>query len=243
MSTSLVIIGCSQRKRQTSRILPAIDRYDGPVFRVLRKHSREAPEAAAAACILSARFGLIHGKAKIPRYDLQLSRVDPAQLRRRVKKQLARALKEIRPKRLFVSVGTHYWPLLRDALEHEVAPERLVVAIGGIGGRASQLSHWLSRKKAHCNEAKRTGNTGEALLLGTAVHFTPAEVLRRARRELTRDPVGAQRFETWYVPVGRHRVAPKWLVSLLFDKPVSRFRTADARRVLLQLGIETKYAD
>jgi len=79
--------------------------------------------------------------------------------------------------------------------------------------------------------------------LGTAVHFTRAEVLRRARRELTRDPVGARRFETWYVPVGRHRVAPKWLVSLLFDKPVSRFRTADARRVLLQLGIETKYAD
>src|SRR6202035_3489231 len=108
MSTSLVILGCSQRKRQTSRVLPAIERYDGPVFRVLRKHSREAPETAADACILSARFGLIRGKTRIPRYDLQVSSIDPAWMRQRIKRQLARALGEFRPKRLFVSVGNHY---------------------------------------------------------------------------------------------------------------------------------------
>lgn len=243
MSTSLVILGCSQRKRQTSRVLPAVERYDGPIFRVLRKHSREAPETAADACILSARFGLIRGKTRIPRYDVQVSSIDPARLRQRIKRQLARALGEIRPKRLFVSVGNHYWPLLREALEYEVAPGKVVVATGGIGGRASQLSRWLSPTKAQSNVAKLPRSTGKAVLLGTALRITRAEVLRRARREFVTDPSGAARFETWYVPVGRHRVAPKWLVSLLFDKPVARFRTADARRVLLQLGIETKYAD
>jgi hypothetical protein len=64
-----------------------------------------------------------------------------------------------------------------------------------------------------------------------------------ARKALLGEPAAARRFETWYVAVGYERVAPKWLVSLLFDKPVSRFRTADARRVLQRLGVESQYAD
>jgi hypothetical protein len=66
-------------------------------------------------------------------------------------------------------------------------------------------------------------------------------VLKVARNALGSSPA-AGRFETWYVPVGSERVASKWLVSLLFDKPVARFRTADARRVLSQLGVSTRYA-
>jgi hypothetical protein len=240
VSASLVILGCSQRKRQTSRILPAIDRYDGPVFRVLRKHSREEPENPTAACILSARFGLIPAKRKIPRYDRRLSGPEPAQLRQRVKIQLARALREIKPKRLFVSVGARYWPLLNEALEHGVATRRVVVATGGIGGRASQLSRWLGSQKSDDTPTKATG---KARLLGTTLSLTRAEVFQQARRGLTDDLDGARRFETWYVPIGRHRVAPKWLVSVLFNKPVARFRTADARRVLSLLGVPCVYAN
>jgi hypothetical protein len=66
VSTSLVILGCGERKKLTSRLLPAIDRYDGPVFRVLRKHMREEPQNSADTCIVSARFGLIRGTLPIP---------------------------------------------------------------------------------------------------------------------------------------------------------------------------------
>jgi len=68
-------------------------------------------------------------------------------------------------------------------------------------------------------------------------------VLQRAEEELLSSPAAARRFETWYVAVGQERVAPKWLVSLLFNKPVSRFRTSDARGVLQRFGVETQYAD
>lgn len=40
-SKSLVILECSQRKQRTSRLIPAIERYDGPLFRVFRKHARD----------------------------------------------------------------------------------------------------------------------------------------------------------------------------------------------------------
>jgi hypothetical protein len=223
-------------------MLPAIERYDGPIFRVLRKHTREAAEDATDTCILSARFGLILGGCLIPRYDRRLARVNHEALCRRVEKQLKQTLDQIQPERLFVSVGSRYWPLLEEALAREVAPSKLVVAIGGIGGRASQLSHWLRFPLGSDLGRKPKGRPGEAFLLGTTLRLGQAEVFQKARQAFVADPVGASRFETWCVLIGRDRVAPKWLVSTLFDKPVARFRTADARRVLSLLGVSCIYA-
>ncbi len=242
VSTSLVILGCSQRKRRTSRLVPAIDRYDGPVFRVLRKHAREAPESSADACILSGRFGLIPGTFPIPRYDRRVAHANHTALRKRVEKQLKRTLDDIQPERLFVSVGCQYWPLLEEPLAREVAPERLVVATGGIGGRASQLAHWLRSGQSESDDTSLERTNGEATLLRTTLRLSRAEVLQKAREALLSLPPAARRFETWYVTVDQDRVAPKWLAGLLFDKPVSRFRTADARRVLSLLGVDCTYA-
>src|SRR5713101_8060660 len=88
MSTSLAILGCSQRKRLTSRPLQAIERYDGPIFRVLRKHAGEPLENVVHVRILSARFGLIPGTLPIPRYDHPLVRNDYPKLQTKVKMQL-----------------------------------------------------------------------------------------------------------------------------------------------------------
>lgn len=243
VSRSLVILGCSQRKKRTSRLIAAIDRYDGPAFRVLRKHAREAPETQLNTYILSGRFGLIPGEFLIPRYDRRLANTDHAALLVQVEKQLKLTLDKFQPERLFVSVGSKYWPLLEEPLSREVAPGKLIVATGGIGGRASQLAHWLRLDEAENGDATLKWAPGEAVLLGTTVRLSRAEVMCEARKALKSDPAAARSFETWYVSVGRERVAPKWLVSVLFNKPVARFRTADARRVLRQLGVETRYVD
>jgi len=242
MSRSLIILGCSQRKKQTSRLIPAIDRYDGPAFRVLRRHARDAPEASPHTYVLSARFGLIPGHFLIPRYDRGAAHVGCARLRAQVEKQFRLALHEILPERLFVSVGRRYWSLLDEVLAREVSSARLVVASGGIGGRASQLVHWL-RLPGDENRDTTLGRVpGEAILLGTTVRLSRAEVLEEARKALLDAPAAARRFETWYVAMGHESVAPKWLVSVLFNKPVARFRTADARRVLSLLGVPCIYA-
>jgi hypothetical protein len=240
--SSLVILGCSQRKRLTSHLLPAIDRYDGPVFRVLRKHTRDVPEDSIDACVLSGRFGLIPGKFLVPRYDLRIAGGDHATLRLQVEKQLKRTLHKIQPERLFVSVGSQYWPLIQETLTREVPPARIEVATGGIGGRASQLAHWLRSGEGKGDDITSDRAFGEAVLLGTSVRLGRAEVLLEARKALLADPAAARRFETWYVSVGQERVAPKWLVSVLFNKPVASFRTADARRVLSLLGVACVYA-
>lgn len=96
---SLVVLACSRRKRRTSRLIPTIDRYDAPMFRVFRKHRAASPLAKGGqsgvtlrparphseprpsgsgpspprgdipAYVLSARFGLIPGEQPIPRYE------------------------------------------------------------------------------------------------------------------------------------------------------------------------------
>ncbi len=270
-SDFLVILGCSQRKRQTSRLIPAIERYDGPMFKVYRKHADERGDLVLF--VLSARFGLIPGHRLIPRYERRLRASDRDDAQADVERDLQAVVDELRPSRLFASVGKSYWPLVRRPLDRRALGDKLTIASGSIGRRASQLVQWLqlvshenlsltdvpsSRPNgatecsqgcsaaeplvASCPQFRPEGaeeatTPRTATLLGTTVTLSPAEVLAKARQALSDSPPAARRFETWYVLVDSDRVAPKWLVSVLLDKPVSRFRTADARRVLSILRV------
>lgn len=65
MTKQLLVLGCSQTKRDAPGLLPAIDRYDGSSYRVLRSYLRDCdwPEQLSVA-ILSAKYGL--GKDYLP---------------------------------------------------------------------------------------------------------------------------------------------------------------------------------
>lgn len=240
-SQPLLILSCSKRKKETSQLLPAINRYDGPLFQGLRKHVRDKPALKNATYILSARFGLIPAKFPTPLYDQPLSTTNKSRLKCLVANQLQTAVELIEPDAVFVSVGFDYWKILEQPLAQHVARENLFVASGAIGGRASQMVNWLAPEKCE-SQRVAVNESGEARLLGTTVRLTADEIFHIAKRARIEDPHGSSRFQTWYVHVGEYRVSPKWLVSILFNKPVVRFRTADARRVLLCLGIECKYA-
>jgi hypothetical protein len=67
----LLILSCSRKKKAGSKLLPALERYDGPAFQVLRKFIVECPAEARKLDIriLSAKFGLIPADRPIPFYD------------------------------------------------------------------------------------------------------------------------------------------------------------------------------
>ena len=60
LNKKLLILGCAGRKRDSDGLLPALDRYDGPSYRVVRKFLREYrwPEDVSIA-VLSAEHGLL----------------------------------------------------------------------------------------------------------------------------------------------------------------------------------------
>src|SRR4029077_14193065 len=201
-SPSLVILGCSQRKKKTSRLIAAIDRYDGPVFHVLRKYMHDNPQVRRSTYILSGRFGLIDAEFPTPRYSHRLTTTDISILQESVDSQVKEAVDKVRPTNVFVSVGSQYWPLLDEPLSRRFASEQLIIASGSIGGRASQLAHWLRSSKPANKEDAVTQPSGEATLLGTTLGLTSSEILGKAAEALSHDPEGASRFQTWFVDLG-----------------------------------------
>jgi hypothetical protein len=69
----LLIMACSARKRTDAGLLPALERYDGPSFRVLRRFLAQHPADRPDTVILSARFGIVDSDDSIPYYDQPLT--------------------------------------------------------------------------------------------------------------------------------------------------------------------------
>lgn len=142
----LLILACSQRKNPTAGVLPAIDRYDGPAFRVLRKFLREAPEDAPFVLILSARYGLIDSASRIPDYECRMSVALAKRRRPTVLKTLGRVLRSQRWRSVGLCVGKDYQAAL-EGME-PLLPEEAQVEVldGGLGPRLTSLREWLRRE-------------------------------------------------------------------------------------------------
>jgi len=151
VSTSLVILGCSQRKIQTDGALPAINRYDGPVFRVIRRYLREDPGKRPEIYVLSGKFGLIEASTRIPHYDEKL---DPAGCDR-LRPQINRTLRDLVCRRQFdeilIVASKLYVKLLLQSLLSIGATVRVFAAPPGNGPPLTCLHGWLrgERMKKH----------------------------------------------------------------------------------------------
>ncbi|MEI8165022.1 MAG: hypothetical protein WCG26_01550 [Chloroflexales bacterium] len=134
--TALLILACSATKRPDAGLLPAIDRYDGPFYKTLRKALRERAGLAERlrVRILSAEYGLIAADTPIPWYDRKMTRLRAEMLYPLVQHELNELRPWPRPR--FVSLSDLY---------HLALPpmELTEYACGGIGARLGQIKAWL----------------------------------------------------------------------------------------------------
>ncbi len=141
----LLILACSQCKDPAADLLPAIERYNGPAFRVLRKYLREGLPGAPTVWVLSAKFGLIEADRGIPAYDCRMSRARA----REMQAQVQPALRPLLTSRRWREVGLCAGRLYRIALEglQPLLPDgsRFVLIDGGQGTRLTHLRAWLRR--------------------------------------------------------------------------------------------------
>lgn len=141
----LLILACSATKRHDIGLMPALDRYDGPSYRTLRRAfadhpaQRDAPEVL----ILSAEFGLITGATPIPDYDRQMDATRAAELRAPVGEALATYLADRRYDAALINLGRDYAPALAITDRVRLQLGVLTIASGGIGTRLGQLRRWL----------------------------------------------------------------------------------------------------
>ncbi len=144
--TRLLIISCSERKEPGTGPLPAIDRYDGPAFRVLRKYLREVKPEALIVLILSAKYGLIVADRRIEDYDCRLTASSAARLRPKVLK----VVKNVLDSGEWSSVGvcaSKVYHIALDGLSGMVpVGARLDLIEGGQGPRLTNLRAWLYQR-------------------------------------------------------------------------------------------------
>jgi hypothetical protein len=136
----LLIIACSQRKRLDVAFLPAIERYDGPAFRVLRRYNRLTQDADLSVYILSAKFGLIPSTVPIPFYDKKMTSKRADYLKASVMAATFTAIKHHKPSQVFVCAGKTYLRAFGDLTNFA---RHVSTARGGQGQKLTSLKAWL----------------------------------------------------------------------------------------------------
>lgn len=236
----LLILACSQRKRLDTESLPAIERYDGPTFRLLRCFLRKQPSAPLEIYILSAKFGLIPSDYQIPNYDQRMTKMRSRQLQPEVIAKFENILNAKPYQQLGICLGRDYF-LALDKYDMLIKSGLAVrIATGSLGKKLAILHDWLYGKPPELASGQAIDLQGKACLKGIEVVMTPAEVLDVTRQALVEGKGNPASYQSWYVLVGDRRVSPKWVVSLLTGLPVSDFHSSAARRMLIKLGIEVR---
>lgn len=241
----LLILKCSSRKRDAAAPMPAIERYDGPMWQVLRSYLREHPGAIGGLDVfgLSAEFGLFPASEQIPWYERTMDPDRAHELQPQVM-ECFQSLMARGYERLCLGVSKRYLRAL--AGWEQAVPDSLHVMItdGPAGVKLGQLRAWLHRAawgagaSAQGRIAAPASPRGKARIGGVTIEMMQDEALRRARLALAADAAGASAYRDWYVCIDGRRVSTKWLVSRLTGLPTTEFEASRARQVLLALGFD-----
>jgi hypothetical protein len=141
----LLIVACSATKNGAAEPIPALERYDGVAYRVIRRWQRDhfAQADQLAILILSARYGLIAPDTCIPTYNDRRTVSQASALRSQTRPAFETHLAARGPYQVTcICMGQHYW----KALELELFRPYLGIVTrteGGIGMQLQQLKRWL----------------------------------------------------------------------------------------------------
>jgi hypothetical protein len=138
----LLLIGCSSRKAEGRGKLPAVQLYDGSIYRVIRSFlNRRGWPPGLQIKIISAKYGLLDATDLIENYD---QRLDVEAARKMNPEVLASLVMAGAPATVFVNLGKDYCPAVEGL--NQIFPEAKVIhAKGGIGLKMSQMKLWLDR--------------------------------------------------------------------------------------------------
>lgn len=141
----LLILACSQRKIKNQKLLPAIERYDGGSFRVLRKTKRQQKLDNVEILILSAKYGLIEASTPIKNYEQIINQCRAKELNPQVLQILKKYAKKGNYKEIYLDLSKNY-VLAIEGIKTLFPRSHLIFAKGRIGERLRQLKLWLEEK-------------------------------------------------------------------------------------------------
>jgi len=202
-ATHVLVMACSATKRADEGDMPAIDRYDGPMWRTLRARLAELPRAREALAsgelaivVLSAQFGFIPADLRIPNYERLMTKAradelcssamgDPTYLRTRFEEASA----------VMFAGGELYRSAMWRASRASAAERGKVTETdgGGIGIHRAELGSWLEEHFGPIDvevetyrriTIYRNSEHGFHASASCAIHFGYCVTVEEAREEI-----------------------------------------------------------
>jgi hypothetical protein len=237
----IVITSCSQRKKSDKHLLPAIERYDGPNFRLLRKYLSQSADKLDVY-VLSAKFGLLAYTTKIPFYEQKLSNQQFHELTEISRLQANQFFTETeKPKEVFVNLGISYLQVFEPTLQTLAQTNSLIFTSGSSGKRLAEMHDWLYGEKSPLRNECTETILKEVFIQGIRLQTSEKEIRAIIQNEIAQNKTkDLQNFQSWFVPIDDMKVSPKWLISKLTGLPVGKFHSDQARKTLQRLGIKVQ---
>lgn len=139
----LLIISCSKTKRPLQDV-PAMDLYDGSVYKVIKKAKPEDLDIL----IVSAKYGLLRPEDHISYYDQVMTFARSEELQSEVSEGIRKAISENSYRRIFVNLGEMYMLTLgRDLVENIDWNQNSIFASGPFGKCLQQLKSFLENRE------------------------------------------------------------------------------------------------
>ena len=145
----LLILGPSYRRNPSPEPLPAIERYDGLFYRIVRKYIDKIKEKDIDVIIVTEDLDIVTPEMKLPykppvgeRWKtLPPIEKDPEKVKL-LRNQILKLVKERRYEEIFVALNRYYQVLLPDLAAYT---GKMIVSFKGIGPKAQALKQWLLR--------------------------------------------------------------------------------------------------
>lgn len=144
----LLIVSCSKSKRNVEGLIPAINLYDGPVYRLLRKRVMDfTNENGLDIKILSAKYGLIDPFTLIHNYDQIMTKERAEELKYSVYKEFSKLLSQKKYDDILINLGANYMLAFEQSLR--IIPETISINIlkGPIGKRLQLTKRWIDARQ------------------------------------------------------------------------------------------------
>jgi hypothetical protein len=143
----LLIIPCSQNKKNTDIPTAAINVYDGPFYRLLRKNIEVFDNNNGLDIyIISAKYGLIDPLYKIQTYDQKMDEKQAKRLNPKIRDRLFKIIKDKTYSEIYINTGKSYSLALEgfQGIVKRYSPNtQLRLGQGKIGQRLHDMKMWI----------------------------------------------------------------------------------------------------
>ncbi|MDI9395425.1 MAG: peroxide stress protein YaaA [Euryarchaeota archaeon] len=144
----LLVIPCSKKKLASEGMLPAIERYQGQYFKILKKYVTDfSNNNGFDIAILSAKYGLLEPMDNIEYYNLKMDAIQAQSLKGSILKKLAKMNELKQYREVVINLGSHYIEAIEGYEKIFDNAVEFKFFEGRIGERQKQMKDWLEENK------------------------------------------------------------------------------------------------